>query len=222
MKALNKTIRKNLLETKENQKSMLVEQTIIRNRYNHILESFKQEENLTIEKVFFPILKEMIKLRELNLNESVLLKEEANFFSMITSLFGGAGLESLKEYGVKWILEKIDPDFANDIWGQFIVKGVGNLGFSDIPKLFTDCNFTSRWIAESLVEGFIGRYQEKEGYGGFFADTIRNAVFNSLEKNELISAVSNMLTKTVCSLIGKLGDKMGDTYDKVKEKVITT
>jgi len=222
MKNLNKTIRKNLSETKENQKNKLVEQTIIRNRYNHILESFKQEKNLTIDKVFFPILNEMIRLRGLNLTESTLIKEEANFFSMITSLFGGAGLESLKEYGVKWILRQIDPQFTDSIWGQFIIKGIGNLGFTDIPKLFTDCNFTSRWIAESLVEGFIGRYQEREGYGGFIADTIRNAVFNSLEKNELISGVSNLLTKKLCSVIGKLDDKMGDTYNKMKEKIITT
>ena len=63
MKTLNKTIRKNLLETKENKKNLLVEERIICGRYNFLLESFRSKKKIGIDKIFFATINESKTLR---------------------------------------------------------------------------------------------------------------------------------------------------------------
>lgn len=219
---LNKTVRKALLETKENRKNLLVEKRIIENRFNLLLETLSND-NQTIEFIFWRIISESNKLRRLGLNESVISEQETNFFSSLMSMFGGGIVDSFKEYGAKWIIENImDEESANSFLGQLIIKGIGNLEWSEITKLFTDCSFLSHWIAKTVIEAFIGRYQEKKGYGGVFADTIRNSIIDAIDNNEVVDAISKKMMNKVCGLLGQLGNKMEDTYQDIKKKVVTT
>jgi hypothetical protein len=197
MKTLNKTIRKNLLEAKENKKNLIVEEKIIRGRFNFLLESLSEKDKLSLDEIFFTVLFESQKLRGLNLTKSLILEEEKSFFSSLFSLFGGGIVDSLKEYG-------------------------GNLDWETITKIFTDCSFTTKWLVKTIVEGFARKYQEKSGRSGVFADTVRNGIVDAINSNEIIDALSNKLMGFVCSMIGKLVPKMEDAYSGIKQKVVKT
>jgi len=221
MKTLNKTIRKNLLETKDIKKSLLVEQRIIRGRYNFLLESFRTLEKISIDKIFFITLNESKKLRELNLDKKMILKEEESFFSSLFSIFGSGIFPSLKEYGAKWIIERtFGEEAAKSMMAQTVIAAFGNLDWESITKLFTDCSFTSKWLVQTIIEGFVRKYQEKYGASGVFTDTIRNGIVEAIGSNEVIDALSNKLMGFVCNMIGGLKPKMEDAYSAIKQKVV--
>ena len=223
MKTLNKTIRKNLLEAKENKKNLIVEEKIIRGRFNFLLESLSEKDELSLDEIFFTVLFESQKLRSLNLTKSLILEEEKSFFSSLFSLFGGGIVDSLKEYGARWIIENtFGEENANSLLAQTIVAAFGNLDWETITKIFTDCSFTTKWLVKTIVEGFARKYQEKSGMSGVFADTVRNGIVDAINSNEVIDALSNKLMGFVCSMIGKLVPKMEDAYSGIKQKVVKT
>ena len=221
MKTLNKTIRKNLLETKENKKNLIVEEKIIRGRFNFLLESLSEKDELSLDEIFFTVLFESQKLRSLNLTKSLILEEEKSFFSSLFSLFGGGIVDSLKEYGARWIIEKIfGKSGADSLMAQTLVAGFGNLSWDDITKLFTDCSYTTKWLVETILEGFVRKYQEKKGVTGVFADTVRNSIVDAIKSNEVVDALTSKLMGFVCNIIGGLVPKMEDAYAGLKQKVV--
>jgi len=221
MKTLNKTIRKNLLETKENKENLLVEERIISGRYNFLLESFRSKKKIGIDKIFFATINESKKLRELNLDRKLILKEEDSFFSSLFSIFGSGIFSSIKEYGAKWIIERtFGEDASKSMMAQTVIAAFGNLEWDSITKLFTDCSYTSKWLVQTIIEGFARKYQEKLGTSGVFADTVRNGIVEAIGSNEVIDALSNKLMGFVCNMIGGLKPKMEDAYSAIKQKVV--
>lgn len=219
---LSEIIKKNLVETKENKKNILVEKQIINSRFNVLFESFSEKKNLTIEKIFFTVLSESIKLRESGFSRSLIIESESGFLSMMMSAFGGGILGSLKEYASSWVVEQIfGKEAKNSLVAQWVIKGIGNIdSWTELTDLLTgDCDKLARFLVESITEGFIGRYQEKQGYGGIFMDTVRNTIIDSIKSNEVLESMTKKVTGLVCSKTSKLMDKMDDAYSELKKKV---
>ena len=222
---LSEIIKNNLIETKENKKNIIIEKQIINNRFNLLLETFSEKKNLTIEKIFFRTLSESVKLRESGLSRSLIIESESGFLSTMMSMFGGGLLGSLKEYAGNWIVTQIFGEEAKKtLMAQWIIKGIGNIdSWTELTDLLTgDCDKLSRFIVESIMEGFIGRYQEKQGYGGVFMDTMRNTILDSIKSNDVVDAITKKVMGTVCKHASSLKDKMDDAYGELKKKVVTT
>jgi predicted metallopeptidase len=222
---LSEIIKNNLIEIKENKKNIIVEKKIINNRFNLLLEAFSEKKNLTIEKIFFRTLSESVKLRESGLSRSLIIESESGFLSTMMSMFGGGLLGSLKEYAGNWIVTQIVGEEAKKtLMAQWIIKGIGNIdSWTELTDLLTgDCDKLSRFIVESVMEGFIGRYQEKQGYGGVFVDTMRNTILDSIKSNDVVEAITKKVMGTVCKQSSSLKDKMDDAYGDLKKKIVTT
>jgi hypothetical protein len=219
MNNLNKTIRKNLLEVKENKKSVITEQKIIISRYSIISEGITSKSRRSQRDVASKMLIEMVSLRKQGFSEELLMEEEKSFFSSMSSLFGGGFLDTFKEIGMKWVLEKLGLP-PNSYISEVLQTMAGELSLSEIPKLFTDCNFTSQWVAHSFVEGYGKKLMDEKGFDGIFMSTVRNGLVEMLTKSDLYKTIAASLTPHVCKLIGGLGDKLDKVSSTMKDKVL--
>lgn len=220
---LSEIIKKNLVETKENKKNLLVERQIIDNRFKLLFESFSNKKTTT-EEIFFRTLAESVKLRQSGLSRSLIIEGESGFMSMMMSMFGGGLLGSLKEYAGSWIISQIfGEESKNSLIAQWVIKGIGNIdSWTELTDLLTgDCDKLARFLVESIIEGFIGRYyQEPKGYGGIFMDTVRNTIIDTIKSNEIIESMTKKVMGFVCGKVDKLADKMSDAYGELKKKVV--
>jgi hypothetical protein len=218
--SLSKIVKNSLLEVKERKKDLVVERQIVKNRYNLLTEHISNNE-ISEENLFYLVMNEMVKLRKLNLTESVLNEEEKGFISTLTSMFGGGIVDMFQERLAKYFLENMfGPDMANSVLGNMLQTAFGNVELKDIPKFFSDCNFTSKWIVESVIEGIVKRYQDKADKGGFVGDTIRNTIIDAIRSTEVVDGLANKLTGVVCKYVGNLSDKADSAFAGLKQKVV--
>ena len=82
---INCLLPKNLLEAKENKKSVLTEQKIIISRYSIISEGITSKSKRSQKDVAYKMLTEMISLRKQGFSEKLLMEEEKSFFSSMGS-----------------------------------------------------------------------------------------------------------------------------------------
>jgi hypothetical protein len=219
MGSINKTIRKNLLEAKENKKSVLTEQKIIISRYSIISEGITSKSKRSQKDVASKILVEMVSLRKQGFSEELLMEQEKSFFSSMSSLFGGGFLDTFKEIGMKWILEKLGISPTSYI-SEVLQAAAGDLSLSEIPKLFSDCNFTTEFIAHAFAEGYGKKLMDEKGFDGIFMSTIRNGLVEMLTKSDFYKNIASSLTPYVCKLIGGLDDKLEKVAGTMKDKVL--
>ena len=225
---LKNTIRKNIMETKETKKSLLVEESIIKNRFGLIIESAKSHNNIEI--AFLEVMVEMIKLREMGLSEKALIKEESSFFSLLGGMFGGSGAKqnlmgtlrgTFTEYAAKFLLSKLGID-SRSVLGKMFVTTLGNVeSFSDIPKLFSDCRYISELLSKSVVESILGSIGDKYVAGGLLADAVRNSLTDMLYNQTFMKKIQSGISDGVCSILGDLKGKMSDKAKEMKTKALS-
>ncbi len=216
---LKKIIKTNIMEVKENKKSVLTEQKIIISRYSIISEGITSKSKRSQKDVASKILIEMVSLRKQGFSEELLMEEEKSFFSSMSSLFGGGFLDTFKEIGMKWVLEKLGLP-PNSYISQVLQTAAGELHLSEIPKLFSDCNFTTEFVARSFTEGYVKKLMEEKGFDGIFMSTVRNGLVEALRSSDLYKSIVSSLTPYVCKLIGGLDDKLEKVATTMKDKVL--
>ena len=226
---LKHTIRKNLIEAKETKKSLIIEETIVKNRLGLIIESVKSHNDIEI--AFLEVMVEMIKLREMGLSHKTLIKEEESFFNLLGGMFGGSGgikknfMGTLRgtftEYAVKFLLSKLGID-SKSVLGRMFVTTLGNVeSFSDIPKLFTDCRYISELLSKSVVESIIGSMGDKYVADGVLADAVRNSLTDVLYDQSFMKSIQTAISGSVCSILDGLKTKMGDKAKEMKSKALS-
>jgi hypothetical protein len=225
---LKNTIRKNLMETKETKKSLLVEESIIKNRFGLIIESAKSHNNIEI--AFLEVMVEMIKLREMGLSEKALIKEELSFFNLLGGMFGGSGAKqnlmgtlrgTFTEYAAKFLLSKLGISSGSAL-GRMFITTLGNVeSFSDIPKLFSDCRYISELLSKSVVESILGSIGDKYVAGGLLADAVRNSLTDMLYNQTFMKNIQSGISDSVCSIMGDLKVKMSDKAKEMKTKALS-
>jgi hypothetical protein len=225
--SLSKTIKKNLIETKENKKNMIVESKIVKNRYNLILESSKEHKNIQIS--FLDFLIENIKLYELGISNKTLIEEQTQFFNLLGGLFGNQGVKknllgtlrgTFVEYAVSFLLKKLGLNPKSAV-GRLFVTSLGNIeSFSDIPKLFTDCNYVSELLSKSIVESIIGSLGDKYVADGIVPDAVRNSLTDLLYEQSFMKSIQSAISGSVCSIIGDIKTKMDGKAKDMKTKAL--
>lgn len=216
---LKKIIKTNILEAKENKKSVLTEQKIIISRYSIISEGITSKSKRSQKDVASKMLIEMVSLRKQGFSEELLVEQEKSFFSSMSSLFGGGFLDTFKEIGMKWILEKLGLSPTSYI-SEVLQTAAGDLSLSEIPKLFSDCNFTTEFIAHAFAEGYGKKLMDEKGFDGIFISTIRNGLVEMLTTSDFYKSIASSLTPFVCKLIGGLDDKLEKVATTMKDKVL--
>ena len=219
IKNVSKILRENLIKVKENKKNLIVEESIIKNRFSVIVENRQLKSKKEKEKFYFDVLVEMKRLNDQGF-ESKLITE--SFFDIISGFFGKSGsgiLQTIKEYFGNWLIEKLGVDSGGWIGGT-IVKAIGNLDMADIPKL-TNCNFTTKLLSKSLAENAVSKLQTAAGLEGTLSNIMRNTLVETLEENSTFMVkIEEALGSVLCPLISNVSGKLEDAATAMKEKAI--
>jgi hypothetical protein len=211
---LKKEIRKKLLEIKENNVNLMIEEKIIFSRLKLIAEGEYNSRNFK----FLPRHKQVsifgetiVELRKIN--EEGLISEDFNLWGMLKGLFG-SGVETLAEPIINKILTSLGFT-SNGFFKKFMISYLTSRP-GDLIKAFVDCKTLTRLIAESLIEATLMNFQEQKEFGGFGFDMLRNTLGDSLKSTEVISSLEEKLSGKVCELFDMFGGKAKSISDTIK------
>jgi hypothetical protein len=221
--SLKNTIKKNLIETKEVKKQVLTESMIVKNRFNFILESNKIKNKKDLDKVFVTILTEMVHLHKQGFDNSIIEENVSSVFNVLGNLFGGttnAVIELFKEKGVKFILEKLGIE-DNNFLKNFLITALGNTDLKDVPKLFTECEFLTRKIAESVPEAYLRQLEYEKGMGGDFMDYVRNSLYDVIKQSDFADKIESKISGIVCPLVERMSSKFTEQLGTMKSSLIS-
>lgn len=211
---LEKTIKKKLIETKEQKKNLLIERNIIESRLMMVIgdKEISRFKKLTEEeqgKIAILYLMEIS-----SLNEEGLINE--NFVDILKNIFG-AGFWALPEAFV----EKAINSFLGAIGipdsnvRKFLVSFFAT-NPTELLKAFRDCKTLVTHIARAIMETMVMNLSQTKGVGGVGWDTLRNALQNHLQKAEFVKSIEDSFSAKVCELFGKYSGNAKDIMTKLK------
>ena len=220
---LKNTIRKTLVETKENKKRLIQESRIVENRFNFILESKEIKSRKDYNNFLINVLSEMVYLHKQGFNNKLIAENAENLFGALGNIFGGGAnsvMATFKEKGINWILNKLGMS-ENSTMKNFMVTAIGNTDLKDVPKLFTDCDFLTKKIAESVPEALLRKLQHEQGMGGDFADVIRNSLHDVVKTSNFSDKIEEKIGEMVCPLVNQISGIFGNKLDSMKSSLIS-
>lgn len=219
MKKLNNIIKESLIETKENKKKTIQESKITNLRFKMIVESeTKQDLNTILEEV----LMEMIYLHNQGFNSQIISESVDDVFSVLSKVFKksqGAIVGTFKEKGVNYIITNLGME-KNTYLKNFLTTVLGNTNIVDIPKLFTDCDYLTKKIAEAIPEAYLRQLEYDKGMGNVFMDGIRNALHDVINQSDFAQRIEQNIAGVVCPIVDKLAGKFEDSMGSMKNKLI--
>jgi dihydroneopterin aldolase len=206
---------------------LVEESKIINNRFKIIAEG----KNLKTKKGKKQLASDLV-------NESIYLTEQGfspqlineDLFDFVKSLFpkGAADpvMEMTKEYAVEWLFKQLNLDPKGWL-GTMVSTTIGNIDIADVPKLWSDCSYVTGLLSESIVEGGIKKIQgnylstsSDPGLQGMIYDTMRNTIMEALKATDFAQQLQSKLSEVICPLIGKLGTKVSDATEAIKNKAL--
>jgi hypothetical protein len=223
--SLKKSLKKNLIEVKEKKEDLMVENKIIKNRFNFLFEgkSFETEE----EKDYLveSVITEIGYLKTQGYSSQAI---NEGLFSMLGNIFGGS-VKSIPavfgEYIAGWLTKTLGIP-QNSYMSSVVVALVGNLNIADYDKFFSDCRFSSNKIADSLIEGYVLQLQNEKnlntGASGFIVSALRNSVVDYFteDKTSLIQILEDKIGEFLCPKLSKLSSAISDKTDDLKSKIV--
>lgn len=222
--SLKNNIKKQLVETKEVKTKLLQEANIVRNRFKFLVESSNLKTKKGREDVLVNILSEMIYLHKQGFNEDILSENVNSVFNILGNLFGGttnAVVELFREKGVKFILEQLGID-DNNFLKNFLITALGNTDLKDVPKLFSDCEYLTKKIADSIPESYLRQLEYEKGMGGDFMDIVRNTLADVISGSDFSQKLEERISGIVCPLVDRMSGKFGERLDNMKSTLISS
>ena len=223
--SLKKSLKKNLIEAKEKQEDLMVENKIITNRFNFLFEGRSFETEKEKDYLVESVITEIGYLKTQGYSSQAI---NEGLFSMLGNIFGGS-VKSIPavfgEYIAGWLTKTLGIP-QNSYMGSVIVALVGNLNIADYDKFFSDCRFASNKIADSLIEGYVLQLQNEKnlntGASGFIVSALRNSVVDYFteDKTSLIQILEDKIGEFLCPKLSKLSSVISDKTDDLKTKIV--
>jgi hypothetical protein len=223
--SLKKSLKKNLMEVKENKENLMVETNIVEKRFNFIVEGKSFETEDEQDYLVESVISEIGYLKTQGYTPKAI---NEGLFSMLGSLLGGAATSApavFGEYIASWLTKQLGIP-QNSYMNGVIVSLVGNLNIADYDRFFSDCRFASNKIADSLIEGYLLQLQNEKnansGASGFIVSALRNSVVDYFaeDKNSLIQILEDKIGEFVCPKLSKLSGVISDKADDIKAKAV--
>lgn len=219
MNNLKKLVKETLVETKENKKKTLQESKISNLRFKMIVES---ESKIDLDNTLEEILLEMIYLHNQGFNNQIIAESVDGVFNVLSTVFKkspDAIVNTFKEKGVNFIVSRLGME-KDTYLKNFLITVLGNTNMVDIPKLFTDCKFLTKKIAESIPEAYLRKLEYDKGMGNVFMDSVRNALHDVISNSDFAQRIENNIAGVVCPIVDKLAGKFEDSIGNMKTKLI--
>ena len=221
--SLVKTIKKTIVETKENKKRLIQESKIVKTRFNIILESSKLKSKKDISDVLINVLIEMVYLDKQGFNDKVIAENASSVFNVIGNLLGGSTnsvIEAFREKGVKYILGQLGLG-DNSALRNYMTTALENTDLKDVPKLFSDCDFLTKKISEAVPESYLRQLEMEESMGGEFSDIVKKTLHGVIKDSDFSDRLETRIHSVICPLVDKMSSKFGDKLNGMKSSLIT-
>jgi hypothetical protein len=219
---LNRLIKNTLIETKETKKKQLIESKIINTRFKIIVETDKLKSQDDLDDVLIDILYEMVYLHNQGFDDKLIAESVEGVFGVLSNLFKGGSssiLDTFKEKGVAYIIKHLGFD-GNTYLENFLITAIGNTSLSDVPKLFTDCNFLTKRIAETIPEAYLRKLEYDKGMGSVFMDAIRNSLYDVIRNSDFAERIESSISGIVCPLVDKMSGSFAKKLGNMKTNLI--
>jgi hypothetical protein len=211
---LKREIKKSILEIKERQEKLLIEQELVESRIMMIFESrsniknFKKLPKQKQQKMAYSLFEEIGYMEEQGLiNEQV--------WDFLSKIFGnsiGGITQTIVEPLVDSLLSTLGlKGFFKDSLVSFLTKNPLRLG-----KALKSCEELTKLVAESLSEAVFMMIQRETGLSGQGYTFLRNTLLDTVKDTKFIQGLETQLSTTVCDLFEKMNDKASDVYGKLK------
>jgi hypothetical protein len=144
------------------------------------------------------IIGESFKLCSNSLNEGFL--DTSNTLKNLLGTAFSSVSDSAKEYAYDWLLGLLGIPPGN--FKNAMVISLGNVPVTEIPKLLTDCQFTSEYVAKGIVEYVIELIKEDitgEAGAGALGKLIRNMVEKKLGETEAHKDIMSAVQGLICN-----------------------
>ena len=121
-------------------------------------------------------------------------------FGDIFSSFGSGIWQTVKREFAGYVISALGME--PDSFGALVVRNLfAKLSFSDYGKVFRDCEFTTKKLAEALVATLLDQLRAKVGYDDIMSTTIQNSMMEYLQKQEFIQSIENSMGDKVCDML---------------------
>lgn len=109
-----------------------------------------------------------------------------------------------------------------DSWvGGVVSTTIGNLALTDIPKVFTDCSFTTKLLSKSIAEEAVNQVKLGVGVSGGFYDILSNTLVDMVEKGDFAQSIEEKLAESICPMLSNVRQKFSDTEMGLKDKIFS-
>lgn len=222
MKNINNIIKENLIEVKEQKKKLIQENKIIDTRFKIIVESENLKTTDDLDNVLIEILFEMVYLHNQGFDNKLIAESVDGVFGVLSNLFKGSSssiLDTFKERGVKYIMNQLGLK-GNGYLESFLITAIGNTNLADVPKLFTDCKFLTKKIAETIPEAYLRKLEYEKGMGNVFMDAVRNSLYDVIRNSDFAQRIETSISGVVCPLVDKMSSSFAKKLGNMKSSLI--
>jgi hypothetical protein len=217
---LKKTIKEGLKNFKDKKKVTESENKIIENRIKFITEDRNLNSIDDLKIIGSELFEEVMYLRSQGF-VSPLLNE--GLFDFLGSVLGHS-TDGVTQFFKEKLVDKVMTVLGvnPDSWiGGVVSTTIGNLELKDIPKVFTDCTFTTKLLSKSIAEEASNQVRLGVGVSGGFYDILSNTLVEMIEKGEFVQSIESKIAEFVCPMLSDVRQKFTDTEQGLKDKVFS-
>jgi len=218
---LKKTIKEGLKNYKgSKKKSNKHENKIVETRLKFITEDRNLESVDEQKKVGSELFEEVLYLNSQGFTTPLLNEGLFDFLGGVL----GHSTEGVTQFFKEKLVDKVMSLLGvnPDSWvGGVVSTTIGNLALSDIPKVFSDCSFTTKLLSKSIAEEAVNQVRLGVGVSGGFYDILSNTLVEMIEKGDFAQSVEEKLAETICPMLSDVRNKFNDTEQGLKDKVFS-
>ena len=213
---LKKTIRKKIVESKEQKEKRIIEESLVKSRILMVVESEDKVRNYKSLTIKERIDLSVDLLEEIgNLQDEGLINEGLG--DLLSGIFGNAWsglLQTFVEPLVNSILSGLgmEDGYFKSTLISFFTKSPGRLA----KALRGDCKELTGLVVESIIEGVEIKLMNDKGLSGGGWAFVRNAINDGIHSSDFIKSLENSMESTICDLFGKLTGKASEVVNKLK------
>lgn len=218
---LKKLIKKKLVETKENKKSILTENKIIRSKFNFLYENTKIRNQKDLNKFYVLILSEMVNLYNKGFDSKLIAENAENLFTVLNTLFNESGnsvVEVFKQKGIDWLIQNLGLS-PEDNLSQYMKDVLNKTELNEVARLFSDCQFLSKKIAQSVKENYIADL-ESEAEGNEFMKVVKNSFSSVIQNSDIETRLETNINSIICPLVDQAQSKFEEMLKNMKSQLV--
>jgi hypothetical protein len=219
---LKKLIKKKLVETKENKKSILTENKIIKSKFNFLYENTKIRNRRDLNKFYILMLSEMVNLYNKGFDSKLIAENAENLFTVLNTLFNESGnsvVEVFKQKGIDWLMQNLGLS-PEDNLSQYMKDALNKTELNEVARLFSDCQFLSKKIAQSVKENYITDL-ESQAEGNEFMKVVKNSFSGVIQNSDIETRLETNINSIICPLVDQAQSKFEEMLKNMKSQLVS-